>query len=96
VESGGGNGRQEAASKSQERLQCHRAYSCPVQVSQSLSEFAAGSGFSCSLKWFCFFFFFFALLIVFSRPKWLSFVLLRARGCLNPAYSVRFIEQNFH
>jgi hypothetical protein len=40
-------------------------------------------------------FFFVFLLIVFSRPKWLSFVLLRARGCLNPAYSVRFIEQNF-
>jgi hypothetical protein len=33
---------------------------------------------------------------VFSRPKWLSFVLLRARGSLNPAYSVRFIEQKFH
>ncbi len=93
MESGGGNGRQEAASKSQERLQCHRAYSCPVQVSQSLSEFAAGSGFSAHWSGFAFFFF---LLIVFSRPKWLSFVLLRARGCLNPAYSVRFIEHNFH
>jgi hypothetical protein len=57
VESGGGVGRQEAASKSQERLQCHRAHSCPVQVSQSLSEFAAGSGFSAHWSGFAFSFF---------------------------------------
>ncbi len=30
VESGGGNGRQETAGESEERLQCHRAHSCPV------------------------------------------------------------------
>ncbi len=35
VESGGGNGRQEIAGESEERLLCHRAHSCPVQVSMS-------------------------------------------------------------
>jgi len=74
VESGGGNGRQEAASKSQERLQCHRAYSCPVQVSRSLSEFAAGSGFSAHWTGFASFFCFcFCLLCFLDQNGFHSF-----------------------